>query len=210
MYGVNAGVDPAKPYLIDLMTAPYEEKIKAELERAEREADFTIVFPHWGEEYRLTQTPGQANWARSFTEWGADLIIGTHPHCLEPVKRITSPNGNTSLCYYSLGNYISMQDETVSMLGGLAKVTLIVEDGKVRIEAHELQPFVSHYEHTITWCYVVRLENYTRELANKHAIKVHNLPGDGARKGSRMNDQYPYTLDTLYGIWNQIVSSSDW
>ena len=211
VYGVNAGVDPEKPYLIDLMTTPYLDKIKAEIERAERAADFTIVFPHWGEEYHLNQTKGQEDWARFFTECGADLIIGTHPHCLEPVKRITSPNGNTSLCYYSLGNYISMQDETISMLGGLAKITLILdENGKPGIETYELQPLISHYGASITWCYVVRLENYTEALVNQHAIKVHNFPGDGARKGSRMNDQYPYSLQTLYRIWDQFRSNSDW
>ena len=210
VYGVNAGVDVARPYLIDLMTPPYIEKIQAELLRAEREADFTIVCPHWGEEYRLKQTSSQVEFARFFTECGADLIIGTHPHCLEPIKVITSPNGNQSLCYYSLGNYISMQDETISMLGGLAKVTLLIgPDGKPVIDAHELQPIVSHYDQTISWCYNVRLENYTQALVNQHAIKVCNLPGDGARKGSRMNDQYPFSLETLHSIWNYINENSD-
>lgn len=210
VYGVNAGVDPERPYLIDLMTTPYIDKIKAEIMRAEQVADFTIVFPHWGEEYYLSQTKGQEEWARFFTESGADLIIGTHPHCLEPVKVITSPNGNTSLCYYSLGNYTSMQDETISMLEGLAKITLVVEDGKPRIEKYEMQPLVSHYDQTISWCYNVRLENYTQKLVDEHAIKVCGLPGDGARKGSRMNDQYPFSLETLYRIWNQILDKSDW
>ncbi len=210
VYGVNAGVDPERPYLIDLMTTPYIDKIQAEIQRAEQIADFTIVFPHWGEEYYLNATQGQKEWARFFTECGADLIIGTHPHCLEPVKRITSPNGNTSVCFYSLGNYISMQDETISMLEGLAKITLIVENGKPRIERYEIQPLVAHYDQTISWCYNVRLENYTQALVNQHAIKVHGLPGDGARKGSRMNDQYPFSLETLHAVWNQIVSNSDW
>lgn len=68
------------------------------------------------------------------TEAGADIIIGTHPHVVEPVEWITAENGNESLCYYSLGNYVSTQKNALSMLEGMAWLTFHVAEDGVSIE----------------------------------------------------------------------------
>lgn len=82
-YGTNGIPLPDDmPYAVDLLR---EKKIVKDLQAAEELADFTVVCPHWGTEYTLEQTKAQKKWARLFVENGADLILGTHPHVIEPV-----------------------------------------------------------------------------------------------------------------------------
>ena len=200
-YGSNGGFPYDQPFLIDKMETPEDrERIRSDLQRAEQEADFTIVFPHWGEEYQLRETPGQDDWARFFTENGADLIIGTHPHVLEPVRMVYAENGNQALCYFSIGNYISLQDETMSVLGGLAKVTLAADKDGIRIDSYDINYLVTHYEGDINNPRVIRLEQYPEELAHRHGILTNNLPGNG------LNVAYPFGIDTFYRIIAEVRS----
>ena len=202
-YGINAGFPYDQPYLVDMMRNEDRERIARDLQLAEEFADFTIVFPHWGEEYHLRETGDQDRWAELFTEYGADLIIGTHPHVLEPIRKITAENGNTSLCYFSLGNYISLQDETMSVLGGMAKVRLIADDDGVRIDSHDIQYLVTQYEADVSWARVIRLEDYTQDLAQRHGIRTAGLPGNG------LNAAYPFSIDTFYRIIGEVNQYSD-
>ena len=202
-YGINAGFPYDQPYLVDMMRNEDRERIARDLQLAEEFADFTIVFPHWGEEYHLRETRDQDRWAELFTEYGADLIIGTHPHVLEPIRKITAENGNMSLCYFSLGNYISLQDETMSVLGGMAKVRLIADDDGVRIDSHDIQYLVTQYEADVSWARVIRLEDYTQDLAQRHGIRTAGLPGNG------LNAAYPFSIDTFYRIIGEVNQYSD-
>ncbi len=218
-YGSNSGLDGARPWLLDCMRDQDKSKIAAELERAEQQADFTIVFPHWGEEYHLETSAKQQEWAQFFTEHGADLIIGTHPHCMQPIRSITAANGRKSVCYFSLGNYISMQDETITNLGGMARVTLVADSRGVRIENYTMDYLVTHctFEHQryvnaknagmseneavlegYNSAYVVRLENYSDAMCAKQAIRTQNRTGADA--GARANYAYPFTMATFKRI----------
>ena len=206
VYGINAGFPYDRPYLVDCMRAEDQAKIREELLRAEEEADFTIVFPHWGSEYQLRESSSQRAWAQFFTECGADLIIGTHPHCLEPVRIVKASNGNTSLCYYSLGNYISLQDETISMLGGMADVTLTVADGRVFVSDYSTTYLVTHYGASIDGATVYKLDDYTEELASSHGIRTNNLPGNGSSEDGNLNRIYPFSLQTLLRVRDCVES----
>lgn len=85
-YGTNGISLPADmPYAVDLLN---EEQVAADIQRAEELADFTIVCPHWGTEYRLTSDALQEKWTKIFAENGADLILGTHPHVIDVSFRI--------------------------------------------------------------------------------------------------------------------------
>ena len=138
-------------------------------------SDFVIVCPHWGSEYTLTPTKYQVSFATQMTQAGADLIIGTHPHVPEPVEWITSENGNKSLCYYSLGNYVSTQKNTDTMLEGMAWVALhVTEDGvSINEEKTGVIPMVCHYSASpVRLKKVYMLEDYTEELAACHGIQA--------------------------------------
>lgn len=168
-YGLNGLVVPDdKYYIID--TLYDEEKVKNDLLYAEENADVTIVFPHWGTEYVYEETEYQKYWAELFTEYGADVIIGSHPHVCEPVKYITADNNNTCLCYYSLGNFVSGQDEKPRILGGMASFNIVKENGEVTIEDCEFMPCVTY--RTPTDIRVYRLEDYTDEMSAVTNLKA--------------------------------------
>jgi poly-gamma-glutamate synthesis protein (capsule biosynthesis protein) len=96
----------------DAFIRPNADQARAAIRRARKEgADFVVVMAHWGVEYDPTPPQSAHTLAKSFSEAGADLIIGTHPHVIGDIEDI----GNTRV-YYSLGNFIFDQywDESVS------------------------------------------------------------------------------------------------
>lgn len=147
--------------------------VLTDIEQAKQMADVVIVCPHWGTEYTFVPSSYQQKFAKQMTEAGADLIIGTHPHVIQPVEWIESENGNRALCYYSLGNYVSTQQDAITMLEAMAWVTFEVTEESVEIVEAETGaiPMVCHYTSG-----PVRLENvyfldeYTQEQANAHGI----------------------------------------
>lgn len=147
-----------------------------DIERAGQLADIVIVFPHWGTEYRQNPSGYQRKFALEMTEAGADLIIGTHPHVPQPVEKITSENGNTALCYYSLGNYVSTQKQALCMLEEMAWVTFHVSEDGVSIAEEEtgVLPLVCHYTYgPLRLENVYLLEDYTEAQASRHGIRNH-------------------------------------
>lgn len=149
-------------------------EVLSDIERAEEIADIVVVCPHWGTEYTTTQSSYQEEFARQMTEAGADLIIGTHPHVVQPVSYVESENGNKALCYYSLGNYVSTQKQVECMLEGMAVVTYTVtHDGKISINEEEtgVIPLVCQYtQGSVRIENIYFLNDYTEELAKKHGM----------------------------------------
>ena len=75
-----------------------------------KDSDIQIVILHWGIEYARSETDFQKQLAQKLCDEGIDIIIGSHPHVVEPIETITSTDGkNKTLVIYSLGNYISNQ-----------------------------------------------------------------------------------------------------
>lgn len=173
-YGTNGIPLPADmPYAVDLLN---RERVAADLQRAEELADFIVVCPHWGTEYVLEQTKIQEDWARFFAENGADLILGTHPHVIEPVETVTAENGNQALVYYSLGNFVNWTSGRGTgvanrMVGGMARVTIgLDESGKAAVKDYGVLPVVCHVEGGFGGVTVYPLAEYTEELAARNEI----------------------------------------
>lgn len=72
-------------------------------------AETVIAFIHWGYEYHLNPIQYQKSMAQKLCDMGVDVIVGGHPHVLEPFETLTSESGNTTYCLYSTGNLISNQ-----------------------------------------------------------------------------------------------------
>lgn len=73
-------------------------------------ADIVAVYIHWGEEYQLTQNSKQQEIAQKLCDMGVDVIIGGHPHVVQPMDLLTSTDGNhKTVCVYSMGNFVSNQ-----------------------------------------------------------------------------------------------------
>lgn len=164
-----------KSYLVDLID---RDKMEADIKKAEEEADFTIVFPHWGTEYVYEPTSSQEKLTKFYYDLGVDLVVGTHPHVLEPVEWIETEPGHKMLVYYSLGNFMSYQKEAPRMLGGIASVTITKDQNGTYISDASITPIVTHYENgPADYNYAVyKLSDYTPELAEKHGVSeiAHN------------------------------------
>lgn len=161
------------PYAVDMLE---KERVTADLQRAQELADFVIVCPHWGKEYVLEQTKNQEDWAKIFVQNGADLILGTHPHVIEPIEQITSENGNQAIVYYSLGNFVNWTSESGAgisnrMVGGMAQITIgLDEKGEAVIKEYGVLPVVCHLEKGFGGVTVYPLSEYTEELAGRNEI----------------------------------------
>lgn len=100
-------------------------KLKADIDKAKsKNADFIIVLLHWGVEYMLTPNGSQRELAQFLADNGVGLIIGAHPHVVQPLEYITANDGRSVPVAYSLGNFISNQNDTFSRGGAMAHVTL--------------------------------------------------------------------------------------
>ena len=85
-----------------------EEKMKEEIQRAEKEADVTVVMSQMGVEYKLEPTEEQKALYHKMIEWGADVVFGGHPHVIEPAETVEK-DGDKKFIIYSMGNFVSNQ-----------------------------------------------------------------------------------------------------
>ncbi len=85
-------------------------------------AEAIIVYLHWGNEYETKPNASQQAMANKLCELGVDVIVGGHPHKIQPVELITADNGNKTVCLYSMGNILSNQT-IESMYGGSSKTS---------------------------------------------------------------------------------------
>ena len=109
------------------------EKAYLDINAVKDRADVIIVAMHWGEEYNLDITEEQREIANYLSSLGVNIIIGTHPHVVEPVEYIN--NGDT-LVIYSLGNFISGQIGLDRLTGLMMEVTIkkmVDDDDSVHI-----------------------------------------------------------------------------
>ena len=163
------------PYAVDLLE---EAKVIMDIQKAEEMADFTIVCPHWGTEYQLKQSAFQEKWAKLFAANGVDLVIGTHPHVIQPIEWIVDEeSGHEMLVYYSLGNFVNWTGESGNgianrMVGGMAEVTLEYVDGAVNIVEYGVEPVVTHLEQGINGVTVYKLNDYTTQMADANQIRL--------------------------------------
>jgi poly-gamma-glutamate synthesis protein (capsule biosynthesis protein) len=194
-YSLNGySLPKGKPYLVNLLD---KKAMSKDIQKAETLADFTIVFPHWGSEYTYEVTAAQEDLTKFYYEHGVDLVIGTHPHVLEPVEWIETNKDHRMLVYYSLGNFISYQKEAPRMLGGLANITITKDESGTYISDSGITPIVTHYDHGPSDFTLYRLRDYTEALAKVHGVS------DIARQGSIT---YKSTLDLakkVLGTWFQ-------
>lgn len=168
-YGTNGLPLPSgMPYAVNLIE---ENLIAQDVARAKELADFVILCPHWGTEYVLKETNAQHLWAEFFLECGVDLVIGTHPHVIEPVEMLTDEEGNEMLVYYSLGNYVNStaseeKNIGIRMLGAMATVTIARNaEGEVYIKEYGAEPLVTYVSADKKTITTYPLELFTEEMA---------------------------------------------
>ena len=143
-YGTNGiSIPDENPYMVHLLDD--EDKVRDDIGKARSEADFVIVFAHWGTEYSKQTDSFQQRWTQIFLESKADVVIGTHPHVLQPYEMLEDEDGHKTLVFYSIGNYISAQSEKTCVKGGMASFTVSLTSNGYEITEYTLQPL------SITW-----------------------------------------------------------
>lgn len=161
--------DQFPSYMIDLLRA---ERVTEDVQKASQMSDMTIAFLHTGEEYSREPNQEQKNFLQLLLSQGVDIAICSHPHVLQNFETLRDDQGNEMLVYYSLGNFISTQKEPECMLGGMADITITVDDGSGNpaVTGSDLIPLVTHYNYDANEYTVYPLEDYTEELAASHSI----------------------------------------
>lgn len=152
-----------------------EDKIARQIRLAHEQADAVIVSLHWGEEYSHIPTQDQRDLAQRVADMGADLIIGGHPHVVQPAEMLTAADGRKVFCAYSLGNFICAQNampDPDAMIGLLLSCTFRFDpEGQVTVADPQLIPILSDYKEDYADDHVVLYRDYSEEEALAHGMR---------------------------------------
>jgi poly-gamma-glutamate synthesis protein (capsule biosynthesis protein) len=177
-----------------------DDLICQELDKAIAEANIVIVSVHWGQEYQANANNEQKRLAQLMADNGADIIIGSHPHVLQGVEMLSTPDGKQVPVFYSLGNFISAQNRPDTMLGGMAKVQMVYDKatGKLSLTELGIIPLVTDYSASYKNITIYPLNSYTEAQANRHGVRASNSSFSLAYLKKLFNQRVPEE----YQIWN--------
>lgn len=193
-YGTNnSGAGEGHEYMIDIFD---KTKVAAAVKKAKEMSDCVVFVAHWGTEDQPMPNEYQKQWAAFLLQQGVDVVIGGHPHVLQPYGVLSDDQGNDMVIFYSLGNFVSTQQELPEVLGGMGKFTIeksvLNGETSVRILNPEVAPLVMHYNSETGDFGPYMLEDYTEELAAEHGIR--NYIGE------------EFTLEKLKSKYKEIMS----
>ncbi len=171
-YGTNAYegllADPTTSCLLNVLE---ETKVASDIARAREMADFIIVCPHWGNEYENFPSDQQEYWKNFFFDQGVNLVIGAHPHVIQPVEMVVDETtGRQMLVYYSLGNFVSNQSYANTMVGAMADVTVHKKGTQIYFEDYGVKPLVTHKGWNQQSFTTYFLQDYTSDMASQNGI----------------------------------------
>lgn len=178
-YGTNGiPIPESSPWCVNMMD---KEKITADVNAAKQNADVIIVFPHWGTENSTSVSDYQREYVQLFSDLGVDIVIGTHPHVLQPVEWVENETtGKKMLVYYSLGNFISHQTSLNQLCGGMAEIKIEKKNDEISITSAKLVPVVCWYKSSGNKYEfsVYKLSDYTDSIADSHAQRSNGATPD--------------------------------
>ncbi len=176
-----------------------EEKIKNEIKKAEEESDAVLVFMHWGNEYQRKPSKFQKDLAMKMIEWGADIILGSHPHVIQE-SEIVNHEGEDKFIIYSMGNFISNQRrETLSF-----KNRIYTEDGiivKIIIEKNitKDKTVIKDVNYVPTWVHRYRSEGrYKYEILPVDEYLQDEEMQLTQEVMAKLEQSYHNTMDLMY------------
>lgn len=175
-----------------------ESKMAETLQAIEAsDVDQTIVFVHWGSEYRRTPTEDQEALAKKLVDWGADIILGSHPHVVER-SEILYHEGSPKYVIYSMGNFISNQSRQTLTSIGNAKYT---ENGVIvylRLTKSKEGTALTAVRHMPTWVF------------RSNALKYVILPIEKQASYAETPAIYPYTADAYDATMSMMTPDADY
>lgn len=174
-YGTN-GIEAPNPYNVSYFS---DEKITSDVAKAKEISDVVIVSAHWGDENTFAPNDYQKHYAQLFADLKVDVVIGTHPHTIQPVEWVNGAEGNQTLVVYSLGNFIGGMLTTDNAIGGMISFDFVknAKTEEITVKNVKWTPTIIHFEgnqdnilaqrHNYK---VYQVKNYTDELANQHVL----------------------------------------
>ena len=190
-YGTNGIKVPAgKDYLVNIWPVTgsnpnsdtsyqnYKQQIRNDIEKVRDKVDLLIVAMHWGIEYEFNPNAYQLDAAKYLNSLGVDIIIGTHPHVIQPVDYI-----DNTLVIYSLGNFLSAHEviNTANRVGLMTTVDITLKDNKIEL---------SNLNNELLYTY------YTKDYKDFKIIPF-----------SKMNSNYLSNYKEVYEQYKKIVTS---
>lgn len=176
-YGTN-GMVPDTDWRIAYFD---EEQIRQDVARAKEISDVVIVSAHWGDENTTVVNDFQRYYGQLFADLEVDVVIGTHPHMIQPIEWLTGENGNETLVVWSLGNLLAHALEDYNTLGGMITFDFVVEDEETFIDNVLFKPTISHFTYHYSDNDVLKrkfkiyfLEEYTDELGVEHGLNAYD------------------------------------
>lgn len=198
-YGTNGiPIPTGKDFCVNLID---KDLIKKQINQAKNlEVDVIVACMHWGTEYRTTANNEQKELSDFLFKNGVDIIIGNHPHVLEPMEKrtVTLEDGSTKECFviYALGNFTADQRDTITRDSIILNLTVTRNtDGKLSIDKAEYTPIfmykntnvsskkfkvidiektINNYESGID----TSIGNYNYQLLKTQLTKIKNIVGE--------------------------------
>lgn len=132
------------------------EEMKSLIEEMKNEgADFIVFGMHWGVQYNSEPSKYQIQIAEALNEYGVNLILGSNPHVIQPIRELEREDGHKTLVAYSLGNFISNQrEETMGDRRTADGIILNLTLDKTRKGVE-----IERWGYTPTWVYKIPKEN---------------------------------------------------
>ncbi len=162
-YGTNGIPVPAgKDHLVNLID---RGKIAADIAEAKKLADVVVTSLHFGEEYEIMPNDAQKDLVQFVTNEGADIILGHHPHVLQPVDRVEGKDGHVAFVVYSLGNFFSGQRDFEKQTGGMLQLQITKEPHTGNIQVHS-PSFLMTYVTAEDWMMYPFFELTDEQLEN--------------------------------------------
>lgn len=166
-YGTNGiPIPQGKSYLVNMIN---ETQIRNDVEKAKPISDVVVVAMHWGQEYERFPNKTQIRLAQKLADLGVHIVIGNHPHVLQPPTWVKGVNGNETLVLYSLGNFLSAQSKLFSRVGGMAAIdvvkTKILDKSTIKLSKPSFHPT---YNYDSNWrnFKIISMDRLTNEQLN--------------------------------------------
>ena len=185
-YGMNGLYPPVgMEYAVDCFDGRIQEVLD-KVAKAKTMADVVIAAVHWGDEYHLYPNEFQTTFAQQLADAGCDIIIGNHPHAIQPVQWL---NDHKTICFYALGNCVAAQYDLsrIEMMAGLKIVKTVMPDDTVTVEIQDVHA-------DLMYCY------YDDNWVNNFDIVPFYQMSD---------DTYLYNHDGVYEEYRQVITAMD-